>query len=473
MHTKKKFFRRVGSLVTCMLMLTVIAGYAVLLTSKATAAPKSQVASARMQDGFIAHTVKIKPVTKQLGNVQSLKLKTPLVSGTNKVLFPCQSSTNPLPITCYGPGQIAQAYGLQGLAQRGITGKGSTIVIIDAFGSPTIQADLQAFDVAWGLPDPQLTVLAPYGVNGSNYGWAGETSLDVEYSHAMAPGAAITLVAAQSDSDVDLYNAIKYAVDQNLGDVISMSFGETESCADPNLLAAEHQVFQEAASKGVSVLASAGDFGSAQFTCDGSSFTTAVSEPASDPLVTALGGTALTADTTTGQYIGETAWNESGDFGVAGGGGYSLLNQRPDYQSGVTGNTAGRAVPDLALNSSVIGGVLVFMTDPFSGQEYATIYGGTSVASPEFAGIVADGVQMAHHRLGLLNRGLYTLGKSPLSSAAFHDITSGNNVLFSSGIAGYTVQQGWDAVTGWGTPKADVFLPMLIASLHSNDAHNL
>ncbi|HEY7415331.1 MAG TPA: S53 family peptidase [Ktedonobacteraceae bacterium] len=412
-------------------------------------------------------------MTKKLGTVQSLRRKTVPVNGANTVLFPCQSNTNPQPFLCYSPSQIQQAYDLQGLLQHGTTGNGSHIVIVDAYGSSTAQADLQAFDAAWGLPDPSFTVLTPYGVNGSDSSWAGETSLDVEWSHAMAPSAAITLVVAQSSSDVDLYNAIKYAVDQNLGDVISMSFGENESCADPALLAAEHQIFQEAASKGISMLASAGDFGSAQFTCDGSSFTTAVSSPADDSLVTALGGTALTADATTGQYVGETAWNESGVFSAAGGGGYSLLNQRPDYQSGITGNTPGRAVPDLALNSSVDGGVLVYQTDPFSGQEYVSIFGGTSVASPEFAGIVADGVQMAHHRLGFLNRGLYTLGESPLSIATFHDITSGNNILFSSGIAGYTVQQGWDAVTGWGTPKAGNLLPSLIACLHSDDARGL
>jgi len=364
-----------------------------------------------MQDGFVAHPVTIKPVTKTLGSVQSLRIKTAPVNGTNKVLFPCQSDTNPMPLLCYGPGQIEQAYGVQGLLQHNITGKGSNIVIVDAYGSPTIKADLQAFDAAWDLPDPSFTIVTPYGVNGANGGWIGETTLDVEWSHAMAPGATITLVVAQSNSDVDLYNAIKYAVDQNLGDVISLSFGENESCVDPNLLTAEHQVFQAAANKGISVLASTGDFGSAQVTCDGSSFTTAVSSPASDPLVTAVGGTTLTANATTGQYIGETAWNESGIFSAAGGGGYSVLNQRPDYQSGVTGTIAGRAVPDLSLNASINGGVLVYQTDPFSGQEYVTIFGGTSVATPELAGIVADGVQMAHHRLGFLNKGFYTLGK--------------------------------------------------------------
>lgn len=427
----------------------------------------------RMQDGYVAHPIQVKPVTKKLGKAQSVRLKTSRGAGTSIVLFPCQSDTDPEPILCYGPGQIAHAYGVQDLVQHRITGQGSTIVIIDAFGSPTIQADLQAFDADWGLPAPTFTVLTPFGISGADSGWAVETSLDVEWSHVMAPGAAIDLVVAASNSDVDLYNAIKYAVDQNLGDIISLNFGENEACMDPNLLATEHQVFQEAASKGISVLASSGDFGSAQFTCDDSSFITAVSYPASDPLVTVLGGTALTADASTGQYIGETAWNESADFGASSGGGYSVLFPRPSYQQGDTGATSGRAVPDLALNASVDGGVLVYQTDPLSGQEFVSIEGGTSVGAPEFAGIVADGVQLAQHRLGFLNSALFRLGASPLAERAFQDITSGNNILFLSGVAGYTVQRGWDAVTGWGSPRAADLLPLLIAHEQADDAQGL
>lgn len=456
--------------ILCLLTLVAMATGALYLKSTTALAAPAHVG---LQDGFVPHTIKVKPITKKLGIVRSAEIKTPTRSGGNKVLFPCQSDTNPLPILCYGPGQIAQAYGVQDLFQRNVTGTGSTIVIIDAYGSPTIQADLQAFDAAWGLPAPAFKVLTPNTTSGADPSWALETTLDVEWSHAMAPGAAITLVVAASNSDVDLYKAISYAVDHNLGDVISISFGENESCVDPNLLIAEHQVFQEAASKSISVLAAAGDSGSAQFTCDGSSLATAIAFPASDPLVTALGGTALTANATTGQYIGETAWNESSIFNTASGGGFSVRYQRPDYQSGVTGETMGRAIPDMALNASVNGGVLIYQSDPASGQEYTSIVGGTSLAAPEFAGIIADGVQLAHHRLGFLNKSLYDIGRSPFSASAFNDITSGSNILFSTGVAGYTVQRGWDAVTGWGSPKAVDFLPLLIRNTHSNDANGL
>lgn len=472
MRSKKIAFR-LGWLALCLLSLGAIVGATVLLKAPTASAATARPANLGMQEGFLAHTVQARPITKKVGPEQSAKLKKPLVAGTSTVLFPCQSDTNPEPILCYGPQQIEQAYGMQKVFQRGITGKGSTIVLIDAFGSTSIQGDLKAFDAAWGLSDPTLNVLVPFGGEQDDQNWSTETTLDVEWSHVMAPDAAITLVVAPSNSDVDLYKTIKYAVDQNLGDVISLSFGENESCMDPNLLTAEHQVFQEAASKGISVLASSGDLGSAQFTCDGSSFETAVSFPASDPLVTSVGGTSLTADATTGQYIGETAWNESAIFNSASGGGYSVIFPRPDYQANATGTTPGRAVPDLALNASIDGGVLVYQADPFSGQESILIAGGTSVAAPELAGIIADGVQMAHHRLGFLNRGLYALGKSPLALTAFNDILSGNNILFSSGIPGYTVRQGWSAVTGWGTPKAGFLLGLLITHIHSNDAKGL
>lgn len=468
MSRSQKFLRALTTIVTGALLLGVA-----VLASRGASASSIPVASPRLQSGFIAHTIKLHPVFKKLGKVQDVRLKQAHVNSNGTVLFQCQSNTNPIPLLCYGPDQIRQAYGVRQLQQDHRTGQGSSIVIIDAFGSPTIQTDLQAFDAAWGLPDPTLNVLTPFGVNGSDPGWAGETSLDVEWSHVMAPGAAITLVIASTSSDVDIYNAIKYAVDHNLGDVISMSFGENESCVDPQLLAAEHQVFSAAAQKHITLLASAGDFGSAQFTCDGSSFTEAVSYPASDPLVTALGGTALTADATTGDYTGETAWNESAVFNAATGGGYSLLFQRPKYQSGVTGDTPGRAVPDLSLNASIDGGVLVYETDLFSGQLFVSIFGGTSVATPEFAGLLADGIQQAHHRLGFLNVSLYRIGSSDDDSRLFNDITSGTNILFSSGIPGFTVQHKWDAVTGWGTPKhAGDFLTALIRSLHPDDVNN-
>ncbi len=466
----QKLARFIPSLVVCLALLGMVGGTVLAAGSVPSQGARPQAAAS---SGYTPHAVEVNPLYKRLGKVQDVRLQQTPTASAGKVLYACQSDTNPQPMLCYGPDQIRRAYGVQQLQKEHLTGRGSTIVILDAFGSPTIQADLDAFDADWGLPKVSVTVAAPFGVDGSNPGWAFETTLDVEWAHVMAPGAAITLLEARTNSDVDLYNALKYAVDNNLGDVISMSFGENESCVDPDLLAAQHEVFRAATQKGITLVASSGDSGSAEPSCDGFSLETAASNPASDPLVTAIGGTALTANATSGEYIGETAWNEPLFGTAATGGGYSVLYPRPAYQAGATANTAGRGVPDIALNASLNGGVLVYMTDPFAGNLVVEIAGGTSVGAPEFAGIVADAVQQAHHRLGFLNQALYRLGGSANAHKAFHDITSGSNILFSSGVVGYTVRQGWDAVTGWGTPQADNLLPALVSRVRAGDAGGL
>jgi subtilase family serine protease len=188
-----------------------------------------------------------------------------------------------------------------------------------------------------GPPDPSLgtfTQIAPDGLtpfvtgDGNMTGWAEEISLDVLWAHAIAPGANIVLVLAKSNNDADILSVTKYAVDNNLGDVISQSFGESESCVDPNLLTQEHQVFAEATMKYITLFASSGDEGAALPTCDGTSWAKAASSPATDPLVTAVGGTelhaadycltALGCDPTThpapGTYQSEIAWNEGPPF---------------------------------------------------------------------------------------------------------------------------------------------------------------
>src|SRR5262249_17146372 len=124
--------------------------------------------------------------------------RAPAATRSATVLFDCQRNTNPVPAKCYGPDQIRAAYGVQPLLNRGINGSGRTIVIVDAFGSPTIGQDLHIFDQVWGLPDPTLNVVAPDGIGTSDpenlLGWAVETSLDVQWAHVIAPNAAIDLV---------------------------------------------------------------------------------------------------------------------------------------------------------------------------------------------------------------------------------------------------------------------------------------
>lgn len=421
---------------------------------------------------FKSHQVEIQPGIRRIGSLPDNQPSS-VEAKVKHVLFHCQSDTNPQPVLCYGPYQIREAYGVTELLAKQITGQGSTLTILDAYGSPTISKDLKKFDHSWGFPDPQFHVITPFGAGqaGTDSTWAAETSLDVEWAHAMAPDAAINLVVARSGNDSDLYNALNYIVKHDLGDVVSLSFGENEHCLDPRLRSAEHKLFKEAVKKGMTFLVATGDFGSAQLACDGTSYEQTAAYPSVDPFVTAVGGTTLTANSVTGQYISETTWNESQGFNKATGGGYSTLYSTPSYQKSIIGAARGRGVPDLALNASVVGGVLVYEGDSSTGRTSVNIMGGTSVSAPEMAGIIADGVQMAHHRLGEINPALYKLGASPAYRQTMHDIASGNNALTSSGLTNYQAGPGWDPATGWGSPKnAEAFLQALLAQMPTTSA---
>jgi subtilase family serine protease len=408
-------------------------------------------------------------------------------------VFSCQTNRGPNFLVCYSPQQIRRAYHIDTLINAGITGKEKSIVIIDAFQNPQMLTDLAAFDSAFGLPAPTFTQIAPDGLtpfdptDASQLSWAGEIALDVQWSHAIAPQAKITLVLAKSNQDADLLSATKYAIDHNLGDVLSQSFGENESCVDPTLLKEEHQVFAEATEKHITLLASSGDEGAALPTCDGNSWVQAASSPASDPLVTAVGATELfaapdcnttfpcpTPHPTPGTYDHETALNEPAGFLTAGnfstGGGFSVLYKRPAYQKGISQIPASqRGVPDIAFSGSINHGVLA-SCGVCAGVTTAAffIFGGTSVGSPVWAGLVALADQLAHHRLGLINTALYAIGHGEHANAFYHDTTVGDNSVQepdASGnlvsVAGFNAQSGWDATTGLGTPKADTLLPLL------------
>ncbi len=425
---------------------------------------------------ILSHQVKVHPDIKQVAK------------DANAVHFGCQDrpidgSAGP---RCYQPSQIQTAYELTPLLNAGITGKGRTIAIIDAFDSPYVESDLAIFDQTFGLPDPAFQKIAPQGLTPFDFnddnqlGWAEEITLDVLWAHAAAPGAKILLVLATSNDDTALYNATKYVIDHNLADTISQSFGENEACMDPQLLKQQHALFAEAAEKNITVFASSGDSGAAQFTCDGSGAALAASTPASDPLVTGVGGTTLNADSNTGAYIGETAWTEQ-LFGCnppavdindvnCSGGGFSNIYKRPAFQVGVPNTRRGhRGVPDVAYDAGVNGGVLthcgicnfIVGLDP-SDPTVFFIFGGTSAGSPQWAGLVAVGDQLAHRRLGYINPALYRISQIPgLYKAAFHDITTGNNRVVEIGNQGFDTQKNWDAVTGLGTPRAKTLLPLL------------
>lgn len=379
--------------------------------------------------------------------------------GTIK-LPPC---LNTVPLSCFQPSTIRAAYGIQPVLDQGITGRGSTIVIIGAFQDPKIQSDLATFDTAWGLPPPpSFTIcpsascvtpwdLPPFDPNpkGVQFAFSLEISIDVEWAHAVAPDAAIVLVEAKSKEDTDLVAAAQYAVDNNLGDVITQSFGEAEMCASPAVLAQQHAVFQKAGDLGITVFASSGDKGAGRQACnDPNSLVLSVSTPASDPGVTAVGGTHLVAGAG-GAYQSESAWSGSG-------GGFSTLFRRPGYQAPFQNDNKARGVPDVAYNADKATGYVVWW------MGMGAVVGGTSAGSPQWAGIIALADQAAARRLGAINKSLYHIGKSDAYSSAFNDITSGANTFAGANV--HEAKPGWDAVTGLGTPKVANLIPLLVAA---------
>jgi subtilase family serine protease len=384
-------------------------------------------------------------------------------AGPKAGLFGCQApGSNP---GCLGPAQVRRAYNIP----SNLTGRGETIAIIDAFGNPDIASDLANFDSTFGLPAANLNIICVGGTcptfvpNADEESWAGEIALDTQYAHADAPGATIDLVIAKSDSDPDIQAAQQYVIQHNLGDVLSQSFGEGEVCEASSIFAATHQLFVQAAAERMSVFASAGDSGSSQPACNGSGFFKSVGTPASDPLVTGVGGTHLNADLTTGAYQGETVWNDSGtniDLGSTGGG-FSTQYLRPSYQI-FANHSAFRGVPDVAWDADVFNGVLATCSECGAGAGAFFIFAGTSSGSPQWAAITALADQAAGHRLGFLNPTLYVIGASIAGFSAFHDVTSGNNVWDGDGnIPGYSAGPGWDPTTGLGSPNVANLINLL------------
>jgi subtilase family serine protease len=371
-------------------------------------------------------------------------------TGTNtSVHFACQLPGGDF--VCYGPDQIKHAYQID---QTGLTGAGRTIVIVDAYQNPYVTQELHDFDALWGLADPpSFDIVAPDGLTPFDFdddnmvGWSGEISLDVQWAHSVAPGARMVLVLAKSSDDGDIVSALGYAIHHNLGDVVSMSFGEAEQCFSPLLDAREHLLFTEAAARGITLVASSGDDGAAQPGCsDDAPDVIAASTPAADPLVLGVGGTNLTADLTTGTYQSEVAWD---DCCGQSGGGFSTRYTRPAYQAGFH-NKSGRGVPDVAYNAGVDTGVITAWYVPFGPDEFF-VFGGTSAGAPQWAGISALADQKAGHRVGWVNPALYTLSRvNKIYAQDFHDITVGNNVV--PGLGGFKTATGWDPVTGLGTP---------------------
>jgi subtilase family serine protease len=420
-----------------------------------------------------------------------VRFDSPAATGRPPTTAQCQQAFH---IACYSPVQIEQAYGVRTLWARGTTGKGQTIVIVDSFGSPTIKNDLAMFDATYKLPPPpKLTVIQPagrvppYQPTSNREGWAGETSLDVEYAHAMAPGAKILLVETPTSENEgttgfpQIVTAEKYVISHHLGGVISQSFSATEQTfPSRQSLSTLRSAYIEAAAHGVTVLAAAGDSGAADVHLNGSTYylKPVTTWPDSDPLVTGVGGTQLHLNATGQRTTPATVWNDTNsvaanqfifaDHGpnpLAGGGGKSVIFARPSYQNGVQRVVGtSRGVPDIAMSAACNGAVNVYQS--FKGNQpgwYQVC--GTSEATPLFAGVVALADQMAGHPLGPINTRLYQMLAQ--HALGLVDITKGDNsVAFNQGgklniVHGFNAAPGYDLASGIGTIYAPLFVPEL------------
>ena len=424
--------------------------------------------------GTVATAARVVPVPAVTGHIYKETLSFPPTTSQCLALFG---------IHCYQPAQFAKAYNLNALHAAGIDGRGKTILIVDSFGSPTLAHDLHVFDQTFGLPDPPSLVIRhdagtppPFDpTNGDMTGWAVETTLDVEYSHVFAPGAKI-LVEATPVSETEgvqgfpeIVTAENYAINHHMGDVISQSFGATEETfPSAQSILALRGSFLNAQRHNVTVLGGSGDLGATDFESNISDIYPfrVNSWPSSDPLVTSIGGTQLTLDDSGNRLQQDVVWNDG--FG-AGGGGVSAVFERPDFQDRVrrvVGNH--RGTPDISLSAAVDGSAVMYWS--FGSRPGYHLVGGTSEATPEFAGIVAMADQLAGRRLGNLNSALYELGQE--HAAGIVDITSGNNSFgpFTNSdgktytVVGFNATRGYDLASGWGTIDAAKFVPELARS---------
>ncbi|AXI78567.1 S53 family peptidase [Peterkaempfera bronchialis] len=379
-------------------------------------------------------------------------------------------------LRCYSPLQYRKAYNLNPLYRSGITGKGRTIVIVDSFGSPTVQHDLDVFSKTFGLPSTTVQIVKwgkvpKFDPNIENHvGWAGETNLDVQYAHAVAPDAKIVLVeTAVAETEgltgfPEMMDAENDLIKKGIGDVISMSFGATENTfpgyakGDHSALLNLRYAFKAAAARNVTLLAASGDSGATDYMLDGARLYKhrVVTWPSSDPLVTSVGGTQLTLNNSGRRLKSDRVWNDG--FGAAGGG-VSGIFARPGFQRGVAAVVGNhRGTPDVSLSAAVNGGAWVYSSF-IPGQEGWGITGGTSEATPILAGIVALAAQKAHHRLGRINDDLYAMAKRFPRRNGLIDVVRGNNSF--AGVKGYAAAKGYDLASGLGTIDATAFVRAL------------
>ncbi|MFI5609520.1 protease pro-enzyme activation domain-containing protein [Amycolatopsis sp. NPDC051903] len=408
----------------------------------------------------------------------------------------------------YTPAQLRSAYGLDQAAKLGADGHGTTIAIVDAFASPTIYADASEYarrnDPAHPLKQSQFSqhvfpanpVLEPPDQCDAS-GWYGEETLDVEAAHGLAPGADILYVGGSDCEDLSLDTALNYVVAGHKADIVSNSYGDTGEDLPASEIKAFNQIAEQAALEGIGVYFSSGDNGdeAARLGTPSPDFA------ASSPWVTAVGGTSLAVDKK-GQRIFETGWETGkstltngayapafpGAFNGGAGGGTSRVFGQPFYQKGVVpdalstknqkGNKKGRVVPDISAVADPNTGMLVGQTQRFPDGDYYDQYriGGTSLASPVFAGVMAVADSLDHFHHGFINPALYQLTSRTSViydvkhvDGAVERVDFANSVDASGGLLtsartfdypNLTIHttEGYDDVTGLGSPNGLPFL---------------
>jgi subtilase family serine protease len=391
----------------------------------------------------------------------------------------------------YTPDQVKGAYGISGY-----DGTGQTVAVVDAYASPTILQDVNQWSKNRGLPTMtpgQLAQVVPPGVYNrpqnkkqDPQGWYGEETLDIEAVHGMAPGAKIVFVGAPNNYQ-DLDAALNHVVDENLAQIVTNSYGFNTELLHPGFVKPQEDTLIQAVIEGIGVYFSSGDNGDETST---EGFAT-VDWPASSPWVTSVGGTSLGVDANNMRAL-ETGWGTSSyacnsttlvctrsAWLYGAGGGVSKLFAEPDYQVTAGLTLSGRGVPDVASLADPQQGLLVGQTQTFPDGAYYDEYriGGTSLASPIFAGLMALVDQKAGHPHGFANPLLYA------NPSAFYDVGSVKTAVarrnFKNGVdatagtsdflrtlddySGSPTQHtgtGWDNVTGLGTPGVS-FLTLL------------
>lgn len=388
----------------------------------------------------------------------------------------------------YTPAQLRGAYGTDSAVSHGTTGKGVTVAIIDAYASPTMLADANAYSAAVGekpfKPGQYTeTVFQPFGLQdecGGEEGWNGEETLDVEAVHGMAPDAKVHYIGAK-DCDTGIDDALNYVVNHQVATIVSNSYGWTGEDVPADEIALEHAIFVQAAAQGIGLYFSSGDDG--DNVIDGLSPQPDYS--ASDPLVTAVGGTSLLLDKR-GNRVAEVGWETSldfidysgnkpqyesplpGDFVFGAGGGTSTLFAQPWYQHGTVPDSVAkyhgklnRVSPDIAAVGDPYTGF--YIGETVDGEFGIGSIGGTSLACPLIAGIQALASQGRRVPIGFANPLLYSL-----PGFAFGDVTPHSQLHYASTAGSYvgtfdvgSTQRtafGYDNITGRGTPNGLVFL---------------